>query len=128
MLKRRRLPSGVRLGPPFPIRLFNTLGPLVRALGLWPRVALQTIPRDQITHVAYDELVADPVGKALAIYDRFGYPADPALKARMTAWLESHPSDKHGKHSYQLGDFGLTVEDVRRRMQSGEPRVAVGAG
>jgi hypothetical protein len=89
------------------------------------RVALQTIPREQITHVAYDELIADPVGKALAIYDRFGYRADPALRANMTAWLKAHPSDKHGRHRYQLCDFGLTVEDVRRRQRSDEAPVAM---
>lgn len=38
MLRRRRLSSGVRLGPPLPFRLFNKLGPLVRALGLWPKI------------------------------------------------------------------------------------------
>ena len=45
MLKRRRLPSGVRLGPPLPIRLLNTLGPVVRAIGLWPRVETEKLKR-----------------------------------------------------------------------------------
>src|SRR4029079_11850555 len=38
MLTRTRLSSGIRLGPPLPFRLLNTLGPLVKSLGLWPRV------------------------------------------------------------------------------------------
>jgi hypothetical protein len=38
MLRRRRLSSGVRLGPPLPLRLFNKLGPLVKALGMWPSI------------------------------------------------------------------------------------------
>ena len=88
------------------------------------RTALQTIPRDQIMHVEYDDLVADPVGTALGVYERFGYPADPALKSKMAAWLQSHPSDKHGKHRYQLSDFGLTTEDVRRRLQGAGSRAA----
>ncbi len=41
MLRRRRLSSGVRLGPPLPMRLLNTLGPLVRSLGLWPRIDVE---------------------------------------------------------------------------------------
>jgi hypothetical protein len=41
MLRRRRLSSGVRLGPPLPLRLLNTLGPLVKALGLWPKVDVE---------------------------------------------------------------------------------------
>lgn len=41
MLRRRRLSSGVRLGPPLPLRLFNKLGPLVKALGLWPSIDIE---------------------------------------------------------------------------------------
>ena len=87
------------------------------------RAALQTTPRDQILHVDYDDLVADPVAMARRVYEHFGYPADPSLDARMADWLASHPSDKHGKHTYQLSDFGLTENDVRRRLE-GESFVA----
>ena len=87
------------------------------------RAALQTISRDQILHVDYDDLIADPAAMARRVYDHFGYPSDSGLDARMTEWLESHPSDKHGKHAYQLSDFGLTENDVRRRLE-GESFVA----
>ncbi len=43
MLKKRRLPSGIGLGPPWPIRLLNTLGPLVKAVGA---VAAHRYPTD----------------------------------------------------------------------------------
>ena len=33
----------------------------------------------------------------------------------MTEWLASNPSDKHGKHRYQLSDFGLTRSRYVRR-------------
>ena len=41
MLRRRRLSSGVRLGPPLPMRLLNKLGPLVRSLGMWPSIDIE---------------------------------------------------------------------------------------
>jgi len=84
------------------------------------RAGLQTIPRDQIMHVEFDDLVADPVGVALGICERFGYPSDPGLKTRMEGWLAGNPSDKHGKHHYQLSDFGLTAEAVRARLEGAE--------
>ncbi len=84
------------------------------------RAALQTIAREQIMHVEFDDLIADPVGTAQGVYERFGYSSDPGLKARMEDWLQRHPSDKHGKHRYQLSDFGLTLEDVRARLEGGE--------
>lgn len=90
------------------------------------RAALHTVPRDQIMHVEYDELVADPVAAALAVCARFGYPADPGLEDRMAQWLKAHPSDKHGKHRYRLSDFGLTEEDVRRRLEGPELLAASG--
>jgi hypothetical protein len=90
------------------------------------RAALQTVPRDQIMHVEYDELVADPVATALAVYQRFGYPPDAGLEARMAQWLKAHPSDKHGKHRYRLSDFGLSEEDVRRRLEGPDLLAASG--
>ena len=86
--------------------------------------ALRTVPREQIMHVEFDQLVADPVGMAAGVYQRFGYPSDPALTAKMTEWLRSNPSDKHGKHHYQLSDFGLTPADVRARLAGPEPAAA----
>jgi hypothetical protein len=80
------------------------------------QAALKIVPRDQIVHVEYDDLVKDPTAMALSIYDRLGYPGDAGLQGRMQQWLADHPSDKHGKHRYELKDFGLTEEGVRRRV------------
>jgi len=41
MLGSRRLSSGVQLGPPLPLRLLNTLGPMVKALGMWPSIDIE---------------------------------------------------------------------------------------
>jgi hypothetical protein len=86
--------------------------------------ALRTVPREQIIHVEFDDLIADPVGVATGIYQRFGYPPDPAITTKMADWLRNNPSDKHGKHRYQLSDFGLTPEEVRARLASPEPAAA----
>jgi hypothetical protein len=88
------------------------------------RAALQVVPRDQIMHVEYDELVAAPVATALTACARLGYPDDPGLEGRMAQWLKAHPSDKHGKHRYQLSDFGLTEADVHRRLEGPGLRAA----
>ncbi len=80
------------------------------------RAAMHIVPRDQIVHVQYDELVRDPAAMAMSIYERLGYPTDAASKARMQQWLAENPSDKHGKHNYALEDFGLTPEIIRDRL------------
>jgi hypothetical protein len=90
--------------------------------------ALRTVPRDQIMHVEFDSLIADPTGVALSIYRRFGYPADPTLATKMNEWLRNNPSEKHGKHHYQLSDFGLTPAAVHARLVKSEPTAAARAG
>jgi len=46
----RQLPSGTRIAPPWPIAAINRLGPLLRALGLFPKVddpaAFKAVERD----------------------------------------------------------------------------------
>jgi hypothetical protein len=91
------------------------------------RAAMHVVPRDQIVHVEYDELVRDPAAMAVSIYERFGYPADAALKARASKWLAESPSDKHGKHTYALEDFGLTPEIIQKRLAVPPVRSAAGA-
>ncbi len=59
------------------------------------RAAMQVVPREQIVHVEYEDLIADPAAMAMSIYERLGYSTDPALKARMTKRLAEHPSEKH---------------------------------
>jgi len=82
--------------------------------------ALKTVPKNQLIHVEFDELVADPVATALSIYDRFGYRRDPELEAKASKWLQENRSDKHGTHTYALSDFGLAEEDVRQRLKGAE--------
>ena len=54
------------------------------------RAALQTIPRDQIMHVDYDDLVADPVAMARsASTSASAIRTDPGLEARMADWLKA---------------------------------------
>ncbi|MFA5899813.1 MAG: sulfotransferase [Hyphomicrobium sp.] len=90
------------------------------------RAALQLVPPGQIVHVEYDELVRDPAAMAVSIYERLGYTTDAGLKARMQQWLADHPSDKHGKHSYALQDFGLSPQIIRDRLAAPQPRSAAG--
>ena len=81
------------------------------------RCALHSMPESQIYHVDYRELTRDPLATVASIYEHFGYDCDDDLDARMRTWLSVNPPDRHGRHKYDLGDFGLTVQDVRRALE-----------
>jgi hypothetical protein len=67
--------------------------------------------------VAYDDLVADPLGTVEAVYARFGLPLSGAAADAMTA-LAAAPGPAGGPaHRYTLADFGLSDAQVAERFQ-----------
>lgn len=53
---------------------------------------------------AYPELVADPAGVVLGVYEHFALPLD-GVEAALRAWLDDpgHRGDRFGKWTYDLG-------------------------
>ena len=64
--------------------------------------------------VRYADLVADPMAVVADIYDRFGWPLDPAAANHMEAWLslQAEQRRQEPRHEYRLEDYGLTPEAV----------------
>lgn len=75
--------------------------------------ARSALPEGQRMDVAYDDLVADPVGTVAAVHERFGLgwdsAAEEAVRTELTA---SRSGVRAPRHSYALADFGLTEADV----------------
>jgi hypothetical protein len=71
----------------------------------------------RVVDVSHDEFVNDAVGVAKRIYAHFGLPLRPAALAAFEAHAAANPRAKHGKHEYELEEFGLSAERVRERFQ-----------
>jgi hypothetical protein len=63
--------------------------------------------------VAYDDLVADPVGTAEAVYAHFGLPFSGAAADAMRSLAGGGRGG--ASHRYTLADFGLTAAEVAER-------------
>ena len=70
---------------------------------------------DAIHDVQYADTVRDPLGVVGGIYDRFGEPLTRQAEAAMQGYLANNPKGKHGSHSYDLAEYGLSVAGVRAR-------------
>lgn len=70
---------------------------------------------DAILDVQYADTVRDPMGSVRPIYDHFNEPLTPEAEHAMERYLADNPKGKHGKHSYDLGEYGLTREGVREQ-------------
>lgn len=68
-----------------------------------------------IHHVQYADNMRDPLGTVRGIYARFGEEFTPAAEAAAQAYMAANQQGKHGKHSYDLAEYGLSVGGVRER-------------
>ncbi|MCB2060802.1 MAG: sulfotransferase [Novosphingobium sp.] len=59
----------------------------------------------------------DPFPTLEKLYDFLGEEFTPEARARMKAWRESTPRDKHGRHEYNPADYGLDTASLRQQFQ-----------
>lgn len=71
-----------------------------------------------IHDVQYIDTVRDPIGTVRGIYDAFNEPLTDEAEKAMHSYLDNNPKGKHGKHEYDLAEFGLTAEGVRERFKN----------
>jgi hypothetical protein len=93
------------------------LGPeIARLLGLLQESASADQKRfsTRMYQIHYRDLVADPLGTVRAIYRYFGLELREGMEQGMRNWLAKNPANKHGRHSYDLEQFGLTIQDLER--------------
>jgi Sulfotransferase family len=64
--------------------------------------------QDAIYDIQYADQVGDPIGTMKRLYARFDEPLTAEAEAAMQNTLDANPQGKHGKHHYDLADYGLT--------------------
>ena len=67
---------------------------------------------DDVFHCYYDDLVADPLAQLKRIYAWLGDAWSEETDAGMRQWLSDNPQNKHGRHSYSLGEWGFSKADL----------------
>jgi hypothetical protein len=70
---------------------------------------------DRFHDIGFTAFQADPIGEVRGLYEWLGRDLTPETEARMRAWRADNPRDKHGSHSYDGDEFGLTEERLAQR-------------
>jgi hypothetical protein len=65
--------------------------------------------------IGFTEFQADPLGTIRSLYSWLGRELAGATAQRIVAWRDENPRDRHGRHEYDGGQFGLTEESLARR-------------
>jgi hypothetical protein len=69
-------------------------------------------------HVAYPDLVRDPLAAVRTIYDQLGRPLRPGVEAAMKELIGVRPQHHYGVHRYTAEDFGLNRSALDERFAS----------
>jgi len=67
---------------------------------------------DDVYHLYYDDLVADPLAQVRKIYRWLGDEWTEATESGMRGWLKENPQGRHGRHSYSLSQWGFSKKDL----------------
>jgi hypothetical protein len=76
------------------------------------------IAAERFFDVRYVDLLRDPLGSVRRIYRHFDLALTRAAEERMRRFLAQHPKDKHGRHRYTLGEFGLDPDEEGARYRA----------
>jgi hypothetical protein len=77
--------------------------------------------------VSWADLQTDPVGAVSDAFDRLGLGfGSGEERAAVEAWARAHPPEAHGRHQFDLAEFGLDRESVRDRFGPYLERFVVG--
>jgi Sulfotransferase family len=70
---------------------------------------------ERFADLSFADLQVDPVGALGDAYARIGIAFDDRSRAAVSAWAGGHEPGAHGRHSYELADFGLDPDRVHER-------------
>jgi hypothetical protein len=73
------------------------------------------VPASQHFDLHYDQIVRDPFGAVAAVCDWAGLDFDEQTRDTMQRWVDDHPKDQHGAHTYTAEEFGLDPDRLRSR-------------
>ena len=70
---------------------------------------------EQFIDLQFRDFMSDPIGSVKRIYDRFGQSLSPDGETRLKAWHADHQQGKHGQHSYEKKDIGISEGEILER-------------
>lgn len=97
-------------------------GEIGRAVMEWYALSLEQglamrdkLPAELFVDCSQREFVDDPMSVVQRVYDAFGLPLGEETRSALQSHIDANPKGKHGKHEYDLAEYGLTSELIAER-------------
>jgi len=65
--------------------------------------------------IQFNDFIDDSLQTAEKIYDHFNLPLTDSIRQGLKEYADAHPMNRHGKHEYQLEEYGLSEEMILSR-------------
>ena len=75
----------------------------------------ERLPEEIFVDCSQGDFVDQPMAVVERVYEAFGLSMSDESRAAMQAHVDANPKGKHGKHEYNLAEFGLTREMIEKR-------------
>lgn len=75
----------------------------------------QAIDDKRILDLQFNDFIDDGLATVDKIYQHFDLPMTDKTRQAMQAYADEHPMGKHGKHDYQLDEYGLSEQQILDR-------------
>jgi hypothetical protein len=69
----------------------------------------------QFLDLQFRDFMADPIGSVKHIYAHFDQTLSPEGEKQLQAWQDEHPQGKHGQHTYEKKEIGVSEEEILER-------------
>jgi len=69
---------------------------------------------NRFVHVRFSDVARRPLAAVEQIYAAAGEEVDGPTRDAILSWHEDHPQHQHGRHRYDIADFGLDRADIDR--------------
>lgn len=86
--------------------------PLQLALHLARPLEVARERPNDVYHLYYDDLMADPIGQMKRVYGWLGDAWSSAAERGMHGWLAENPQGRFGQHRYSLAEWGLGKREL----------------
>jgi len=80
---------------------------------------------DRFTDVSYYDLVKDPIAQLRRIHQWVGVDLDDTAVQRAERYIQANPQHRFGRHSYRLGDFGLSEAMIEENFSGYREKYAI---
>lgn len=75
----------------------------------------ENINPSRILDIQFNDFIDDSMATVDKIYQHFEFDMSEETRQTMLAYVNEHPMGKHGKHDYQLDEYGLTEQQILNR-------------